>query len=333
MSEEEALVGSEDPSLTVAGSVPTASAGSLLREARIAAGVHIESIAFSLKVPVGKIDALERDDASAFSDATFMRALASSVCRGLRIDAAPILALMPRGPKHRLAEQSERPRATFRDPSSNSNTPAWAGRSSRWLAASVFLLLMGAAAVALIPQDWELPRILGVTSTPAPLGAAPVVPAVSASNANPRVTSNVGSSLQPSPPSMAAPAAPSFVEREPVQELPESSLVSLGSPVLPQPIAEQAASGAAIDGGQNQLTVPRLALIARGETWVQVTDETRKVVLERILKAGDSVSVNQPGRLSVVIGRADVTDVRVQGETRDVTKNARDNVARFEVAK
>ena len=55
------------------------------------------------------------------------------------------------------------------------------------------------------------------------------------------------------------------------------------------------------------------------------------VVLERTLKAGESASFNQSGRLAIVVGRADATDVFVMGDKLDLAASARENVARFEV--
>ena len=292
-----------------AGSSPTA--GSLLREARIAAGAHLESIAFSLKVPVVKIDALERDDVSAFPDATFMRALASSVCRLLRVDSAPVLALMPQSTQNSLGLQNESTRPTFRDPLSSRHSSAWPGRSSLWLMVLVLLLLLGAAAVAFIPQDWKLPSFLGGASTSA--SDAVISDEVDAdTNANiPSVVMGVGTPLQASS----------------LETSNASDLAVSGVPGLQTPIP----AGEAAEPIPQPSIPPRLSFSARGETWIKVMDGRGKVLLERNLKKGDSVSVNDPGLLSVVIGRADVTDVRVGANARDIIKNARDNVARFEV--
>ena len=67
-------------------------AGGLLKEARQAAGMHIAALAVALKVPVSKLEALEADNYAVLPDTVFVRALASSVCRTLKIDAAPLLA-------------------------------------------------------------------------------------------------------------------------------------------------------------------------------------------------------------------------------------------------
>lgn len=73
-----------------------ASAGALIRRARESAGVHIASLAVALKVPVRRLEALEADRYDLLTDAVFVRALASSVCRSLKIDPAHILPLLPR---------------------------------------------------------------------------------------------------------------------------------------------------------------------------------------------------------------------------------------------
>ncbi len=72
-----------------------AAAGAMLRQAREQAGMHVAALAVSLKVPVHKLEALEVGDLGVFPDAVFVRALVSSICRTLKIDAAPVLALLP----------------------------------------------------------------------------------------------------------------------------------------------------------------------------------------------------------------------------------------------
>ena len=69
--------------------------GALLKNARQASGLHIAALAVTLKVPVKKLEALESDRLDLLADAVFVRALAASVCRTLKVDATPILALLP----------------------------------------------------------------------------------------------------------------------------------------------------------------------------------------------------------------------------------------------
>ncbi|RYY50869.1 MAG: helix-turn-helix domain-containing protein, partial [Comamonadaceae bacterium] len=81
-----------------------ATAGMLLRQAREAAGLHVSTLAANLKVPVRKLEALEEDRHDLLPDAVFARALASSVCRTLRIDPQPVMQRLPQTPHPRLAQ-------------------------------------------------------------------------------------------------------------------------------------------------------------------------------------------------------------------------------------
>ena len=102
-------------------------AGGLLKEARQAAGMHIAALAVALKVPVSKLEALEADNYAVLPDTVFVRALASSVCRTLKIDAAPILSLLP---------QSQSPRLSVDSAGINAPVKGSAGKSSASSAAS-----------------------------------------------------------------------------------------------------------------------------------------------------------------------------------------------------
>jgi cytoskeleton protein RodZ len=92
------------------------SAGSLLRQAREAAGLHVAALAVALKVPVRKLEALEDDRYEALPDTVFIRALASSVCRTLKVDPQPILDRLPQGHAPRLVPERQAINAPFRAP-------------------------------------------------------------------------------------------------------------------------------------------------------------------------------------------------------------------------
>ena len=83
-------------------------AGALLREYRQAHGLAVDSLAQALRVPAQKLSALEEDRLEDLPDTMFARALTLAVCRHLKTDAAPVLALLPGQDVSRLAPKNER---------------------------------------------------------------------------------------------------------------------------------------------------------------------------------------------------------------------------------
>lgn len=83
-------------------------AGALLRGYRQAHGVELDAMAKALRVSVAKVTALENDQLEALPDAMFARALSLAICRHLKSDPNPVLALLPEKDANRLATMSER---------------------------------------------------------------------------------------------------------------------------------------------------------------------------------------------------------------------------------
>ena len=154
-----------DPQNTAAASPAApqaATAGGLLRQARQAQGLHIAALAAAIKVVPRKLELLESDQYQQLPDATFTRALAQAVCRTLKVDPAPVLALLPPPNGHRLEQVSEGLKMPFHERPGRFVPPAWAGVTSPvlWLAA---LLVVGAVLVYVLPTGW----------LPVPQGAGP----------------------------------------------------------------------------------------------------------------------------------------------------------------
>ena len=74
-----------------------------------------------------------------------------------------------------------------------------------------------------------------------------------------------------------------------------------------------------------------LSFSATGSSWIKVTDANGQVTFQKTLNAGETASAGGVPPLSVVVGKADVTQVQVRGKAFDLQSLARDNVARFEV--
>ena len=80
--------------LTVEDSMPP-SPGAIMRSAREKAGVHLAVLSVNLKVSIKQLEALEADRFEYLPEPVFARAMAAKVCRFLKIDSDPVLALMP----------------------------------------------------------------------------------------------------------------------------------------------------------------------------------------------------------------------------------------------
>jgi len=135
------------------GAVSRATAGGLLRAARQAQGLHIAALAASIKVPQRKLEALEADRYDELPDLTFARALAQTVCRSLKIDAAPVMALLPQPGERSLDKVNQGLNTAFRErPGRLVPTDlSVLARPALWLP---LLLVLAAAGVYLMPQSW-----------------------------------------------------------------------------------------------------------------------------------------------------------------------------------
>ncbi|MGQ2981563.1 MAG: helix-turn-helix domain-containing protein, partial [Polaromonas sp.] len=153
--------------------VPAAAvtAGSVIRQAREAAGLHIAALAVALKVPVKKLEALEADRLDLLPDAVFVRALASSVCRTLKIDAAQVLALLPQTGKPRLDYQHASINTPFRAPSDGPG-PSLLAQVSRPAVLAGLLLLLGALVLIFLPAVQQQNISAQSTAEPVPAGAS-----------------------------------------------------------------------------------------------------------------------------------------------------------------
>lgn len=283
-------------------------AGQRLRQAREAAGLHVVALAAALKVPVKKLEALEGGRSDELLDATFARALAASVCRQLKIDPTEVLALLPLAGGSRLGEDQalNTPFRPTREPAAASRAPQGVPKAA-WIAMGILL----AAAVVW----WAVPPV-NDTTPQAAMPAEPLQPAAPSEGAT-----SMGSVANVSEETTAPPSDTSVVANTTAPAVPVAvtEAVKTTSPATPAPVAASAAA-----------TPEVLAIRARGDTWVEVSGGG-KLLLQRVVKAGESVALTDAPPLAVVIGRVDATEILVRGQAFDLGAVARNNVARFEV--
>jgi cytoskeleton protein RodZ len=288
----------ELPETTLAAAPVTA--GRLLRNAREAAGLHIAALAVSMKVPVKKLEALEADRADLLPDAVFVRALASSVCRALKIDSAPILELLPQTVKPSFEAGDKGINAPFKVPGEAASV-GFVDALKRPVVIVVSLLLLAVLGIAFAPE-MHLPEFASKADVTPVNIAPPKEPAIE-----------------------PVPVAEKLEEKlPPVEVVPGPSPAEL----VKQPVTEVAlpASSAPV-----QKPTEMIVIRAKGTTWVEVVDSTGAVLVRRTLQADGITSATGVSPLAVVVGKADMVDVEVRGKPFNMSTVSRDNVARFEV--
>lgn len=297
-----------------------------MRDAREAAGLHVAALAVSMKIPVKKLEALEADRLDMLHDAVFVRALASSVCRTLKIDPAPVLDRLPMNMAPRLNSGERGINAPFRTPG-EATSVSFVAFLTRPPVMIVIALLVGVVGVAFFPdikvsessvdvatsagKPEAFPEQALVTKAPsvelveAPAAAVAVVPSsVASETRTPLVPQAV--------PSSPAPVVAKLAASTPVPAMAASAVAHVASaPVIP--------------------TTGLVVFKARAASWVKVVDAKGVVQLSKTLGVGEVAGASGPTPLSVVVGRVDMTDVEVRGNTFSMAGIAKENVARFEV--
>jgi len=299
-------------------------AGQWLREARTRQGMHLAMLSVALKVPVRTLEMLEADRHDELPGPTFVRALASSMCRHLRLDPAEVLALLPQ----REARMAPLPASL------EAAVPAQRARR-RWTVdrSHAGYAVLGLGMLAVIAGLLWWPSMAQRTSLPEkPVSfMPPAEPGVAASTPSesgttiviPVAVPEVPAPAQPQAASVApAPAVPKASEPGPAVATP--AVIPAMTPVI-TPAAAPASTASASAGA------PALRLSASGESWVEVRTRDDQVVFSQVVQAGQVHEIRQAGPLKVVLGRAAVMQVQVRGQPFDLAPHTKITVARFEV--
>lgn len=274
-------------------SADAAQAGALLRAARQQQGLHIAALAAAIKVTPAKLEALEAGRTHELLDATFARALALTVCRVLKTDPAPVLALLPGAPPGSLERVDSGLNTPFRERAGQGEAADWMPwrRPVLWL---VGLLLLAAAAFVLVPSQGGLLPTLGRTDG----AAVPVMPPSAAMLSGPALA---GEAVTPA---LAGMAASAMVVAQPV--------------VVAEPAAAPAPAASAADV---------LVLRAMQATWVQATDGSGQTLMARVVPAGETVELVPVLPVRLRIGNVQGTELRFRGQPVPLVSANRDNIA------
>lgn len=325
--------------------LPTQGAGSpgaLLRQAREAAGLDLDTLAASIKVSPRKLESLEADRFDALPDTGFTRALALTVCRALKIDPAPVLALLPAPSQTPGLEQVTRGlNQPFDDSSMLSRVVGlgWKELALRPAIVAPLVLLLASAVVYLWPTR-ERPAV----PTAQPQASSPASAAVASGALFPPESGQDAGRDDASPAFHAAPVEAADGASGAASAGASAIGAGTASAATPVPASVEAPGGAAsvvaatpaaaaVAPAVAASSVPGvLVLQAREDSWVEVRDASNRVLLSRLLRAGERADVgNGEGALRVKVGNAGGTELQLRGSRVDLVPYTRDNVARLEL--
>jgi cytoskeleton protein RodZ len=273
-------------------------AGQILREARTRQGLHLAMLSVWLKVPVRTLELLENDQFEALPGPTFVRALASSVCRQLRIDPAQVLERLPQRDDHLAA-----PPPALDTPVAMGHAGSrtqWRMDAPQWALLLLAVLMMGLIGALLWwPSNGTVSGTVQTTSE----SINGFMPPAAASNQEPA---------------------------------PASSPVGIESPAEPPAaiaLSQAPASAESVPRGTSASPVmgPTMRLSAKDESWVEIRSADGQVVFSKVMRAGQIQDIMQPAPLNVVVGRAVAVEVQVNGRPFDLAPHTKITVARFEV--
>lgn len=289
----------DNPAPVSSETSPGLTPGALLRQAREASGLHIVVLAAALKVPVRKLEALESNRWDELTDATFARALASSIARHLKIDVHPILQGLPAARPNALSSPSglgSLSQGATVSLGSLDTSRAW-GKNSLW----ILVLLFASAGLYFSPQ---VQQIWIDEMPPVTAGAVPA-----------ETASENGAEIGAASPQ---PVVEAVTPSSEVQVVP--SAASLPSTAQSVPLVSATVPSA-----------PVLVLVASDNAWVEVIDVRGQVRIQRVLKQGEEISFGEGAPFAVVLGNVAGAKVTVRGQLLDLANMAKNNVARFEV--
>jgi len=282
-------------------------AGSLLAQAREAAGLTPAAVAQQLKLAPRQVKALEEDDFAHLPERTFVRGFVRNYARLLHLDPALVLAALPDANGASPLDRSSLG-GSARVIGELPESPSAHRRPTRWA------IPLAAIAIVAVTVAYELTR---------PAMDDPV-------SMPPNPASGSGASSLTAP---VAPAAPA-----------DASGTTLPNPLLADPLRAQApAAGLAL---KPDVSTPRgiatppaalvpdpvdapLILTYRGTSWAEVKDRGGAIVLSAIGIDGATHSIRGSPPFEVWLANAGVVTMTYHGQPVDLTPHTKQNVARL----
>jgi cytoskeleton protein RodZ len=289
----------------------------MLPGARLAAlrqelGWTVEQVAGQLNLAPRQILAIERDDYPALPGIAIVRGFVRAYAKLLKVDAAPLLADI--GGETVLAHESLAPQKSLSTPFADSRMPSMTERpgiSSKWVLGALLAVLSGVGLWAARQGGEPIP--------PAATSAIKEgVAGMSGADENKPSTDIKSEANITLPAESSAPAAVVPEVRQ-QQALTQAPATPAATPT--QSVAHEASAAPGKDA---------LHLKVREESWIEIRrSRDNSVLLSRIVKPGESETIELTEPVSIVFGNAAGVDATLRGSPLELKANSKSNVARL----
>ncbi|MBB1403471.1 RodZ domain-containing protein [Pseudoalteromonas sp. SG45-1] len=282
MNEENTQTQSEQPTV-----------GQILKNHREQANVSIATIAAPLKLSELQIKRLENDEFALLGPITFVKGYIKNYCRELKVDSAPILAMMPAPPEPtKPANMQSFSRRTEKEAS-----------DSRLMFFSYLILAIVIGSSAL--WFWQ--------------NATPIEEQTSKIN----VANSIMSERQA--------AQPSILQQQQQAEINDESLLESKDTLETSTSSEAVTEMAPITSNNESQEDASSTIVMNfnGESWVEIYDGEGEKIAFGVKKAGYIMTVSGTPPFSVVLGKHDAVDITLNGEPVDVSAFPKNRLAKF----
>ncbi|MBB1288794.1 DUF4115 domain-containing protein [Pseudoalteromonas sp. SR43-6] len=282
MNEENTQTQSEQPTV-----------GQILKNHREQANVSIATIAAPLKLSELQIKRLENDEFTLLGPITFVKGYIKNYCRELKVDSAPILAMMPAPPEPtKPANMQSFSRRTEKEAS-----------DSRLMFFSYLILAIVIGSSAL--WFWQ--------------NATPIEEQTSKIN----VANSIMSERQA--------AQPSILQQQQQAEINDESLLESKDTLETSTSSEAVTETAPITSNNESQEDASSTIVMNfnGESWVEIYDGEGEKIAFGVKKAGYIMTVSGTPPFSVVLGKHDAVDITLNGEPVDVSAFPKNRLAKF----
>ena len=287
------------------------SVGEQLRSAREANGLSTTDVARALKLSLTQVEALEADDWASLPGKTIIRGFVRNYARVLGLDAGQLMSnldglILPQAPELKMS----------------AGTPVRFSQENKTerhdyvrVVSGVVILVLAVLAYFLVPPElWQstLTAIRNVTQSR-------------------DVTAEKES--MPSKPAVEQPLGKVVVPLE-TSVIPDNKVIAIQNPLEPAVLPPSVAAPAPKPEREPEVAPAPVADVAlnfsfKQAAWLEVRDHTGKVIFSQLNQAGTQRIVEGVPPYSLTIGNASHVVLRYKGETVDLAKRSKDDVARL----